>query len=94
MSVSLGTQTVTIQTVRRTKRVVIGCDYGEDPMITAFRERVDLIDGVVRNRSDADSVVVRLSQIASTSFTAGGATVTGAQLAALIAQAADQLEQG
>jgi len=90
MSTTIGTETVAITTTERTWRVQIETPRGQDPVVVALREfiKTDPNGGVI---SQMQSGMTRrqLSAIASESVTAGGVTVTYAQLAELIATAAD-----
>ncbi|MBN8960584.1 MAG: hypothetical protein J0H71_05585 [Rhizobiales bacterium] len=91
MAIEQGTETVTVTLEERTWRVEIFCEKGEDPTIRAHRQTV---------RSDAGGNLLSIvncatvernsSTIQGDTFTAAGVTVTGAQLADLIAAAADQ----
>jgi hypothetical protein len=95
MAIDMGTESQTLSVKERTWRVEIFAEAGDDPTVRAHREVVHL-DGagrVVWRERDISMVTRSLSQIATTQFTNGSATVTGGELAALIAAAADSLRQ-
>jgi hypothetical protein len=75
--------------------VEIFAEAGDDPTVRAHREvvRIDGDGRVVWREREIPAVTRALSQIAATQFTGGGATVTGGELAALIAAAADSLRE-
>ena len=90
MSTTIGTETVAVTTTERTWRVQIETPRGQDPIVVAFREfvKTDPNGGVI---SQMQSGMTRrqLSAISGQFVKAAGVTVTYAQLAELIAQAAD-----
>jgi hypothetical protein len=91
MATSLGTETSVLTKEERTSQINIVSPKGEDPTITVYRDLVKTdAQGVIQS-AESIAVVKRLgSAVMADSFTAAGATVTGAQLAALIAKAGDQ----
>jgi hypothetical protein len=94
MAITMGTETVALTIEERTWRVNIETPRGEVPIVTVFREiiRADA-SGAVVSREVGPVASRAADAVAADQFTADGVTVTGAQLAALIAQAADQWRQ-
>ncbi|MGB6080199.1 MAG: hypothetical protein WBF99_12145 [Xanthobacteraceae bacterium] len=91
MAIEQGAETVTLTVEERTWRVEIFCEKGEDPTIRAHRQTVRSGgSGSVLSVENGALVERRSSAIQGDTFTAAGVTITGAQLAGLIAQAADQ----
>lgn len=91
MAIEQGTETVTVTVEERTWRVEIFCEKGEDPTIRAHHQTVRSDgNGNVLSIENGAIVERRSSAIQGDTFTAVGISVTGAQLAELIAQAADQ----
>lgn len=91
MAIEQGTETVSLTSEERTWRVEIFTDKGIDPLVRVHRQVIkSTADGTILSVQD-NAIVERLqSAVMNDSFTAAGVTVTGAQLAALISQAADQ----
>jgi hypothetical protein len=91
MAIEQGTETVAVTSEERTWRVEIFTDKGIDPLVRVHRQVIkSLADGTVLSIQD-NAIVERLqSAVMNDSFTAAGVTVSGAALAALISQAADQ----
>jgi hypothetical protein len=89
MAIDQGTAAVTVSAQERTWRINIETPFGADPTITVQREEVKTVDGVVISKTPNAVVTRGLSATAAQSLTAGGVTVTMAQLAVIIAAAAD-----
>jgi hypothetical protein len=94
MAITISTETIAVTTEERTWRVNIETPRGEVPTVTVFREvvRTDA-PGAVISRVQGATISRQADAVAEQSFTAAGITVTGAQLASLVAQAADQWRQ-
>ncbi len=94
MAIDQGTETVSISTQERTWRINIETPLGQTPVVTAFREIIKADSGGTIFARAIGIEVSRLADaVATEKFTAAGATVTGAQLAALISKAVDQWRQ-
>jgi hypothetical protein len=96
MALDIGSEDIgTLSIKERTTEIVIRTPLGADPHISVTREKVWIMpDGVTAVKREGVRQVQRnASAILAQSFTAAGATVTGAQLAALIAAAADTWRQ-
>lgn len=94
MAIDQGTETVSISTQERTWRINIETPIGQTPTVTAFREIIKSDGGGTIFAREIGIEVSRLADaVAAETFTAAGATVTGAQLAALISKAVDQWRQ-
>lgn len=91
MSISLGTRTIEMS--ERTRMIEIATPMGKDPLLTIYRETVRNDNGVIFKDSGVAVVMRTLSQLADQSFTVGKFTLTGADLAEIIAGIADALRQ-
>lgn len=90
MAIAQAETTLTLAGEDRTWRVEIFCEKGEDPIIVVHRESIRAADGDVIARERGATVHRTGSGVAADSFTVGSVTLTGAQLAAFVAAAADQ----
>lgn len=93
MSIMLETTTIQVTKEERTRQIVISTPRGADPTLEIYREKVSSSDGEVFGTEQVGVVTRTLSQVADQSFTIGKTTLTGAQLAVIIAGVADQLRQ-
>lgn len=96
MARTISSQEITAQSTvnRRTWRTEINSELGSQYTATFYRETVNLLDDeVVGIPVKSGSVNFSVSQNLSRPITAAGVTVSVGQLAALVAQLADELEE-
>lgn len=95
MAMDLGTETAIVTMQERTWRVEIFCEKGDDPTLRAHREvvSIDANGKVISQDRKITMVNRRLSAMAAQSFTVGGKSYSGAEIAAVIAAVADALRQ-
>ncbi|MBW7968107.1 hypothetical protein [Bradyrhizobium sp. BR 10289] len=94
MAITQGTETIAVTTQERTWRVNIETPIGVDPTVTVYRETVrTAADGTLISRDGGVPVTRRLSEVAAKSYSIGGKTLTGAEIAGLIASVADTWRQ-
>lgn len=99
MSISSTTTTVSVTTVERTWRATLETPYNAKPpgsqlyLLSLHREKLSFDgDGAqVGDPVPLPAIVVPFSAVAEQSFSAGEITVTGAQIAAVLEAAFDQL---
>jgi len=89
MAIDQGTATATIASQERTWRVNIETALGADPVVSIYREEVKTVNGALLSKTPNAVVTRSLSATASQSFTVGEKTYTMAELATVIAAAAD-----
>lgn len=90
MAIDQGTKTIAIASQERTWRINIETPRGADPVVTVFRETVSTDpDGNVIANEKSVVVTRALSAIADKSYSVGGVSLTGAQIAGIIAGVAD-----
>lgn len=90
MAIEKGTEMVAVTTEERTWRINILTPKGAMPVVTMHRETIKAdAAGAVLAAEQNVTVTRTAAELAAKSYTAAGVTVTGAQLAALIAEVAD-----
>jgi hypothetical protein len=91
MAIEQPETTLTLSGEERTWRVEIFCEKGQDPTIVAHRETIKSdANGNVVTRERGVTVRRTGSGVATDTITVGNLTITGAQLAAVVAAAADK----
>lgn len=90
MAIEIGTETISITTQERTWRINIETPFNTVPTVTVYRELVKTDGNNIISRDQNAAVSQRTADaVTEQKYTALGASVTGAQLAALISVAAD-----
>lgn len=93
VAIEIGTEAVAVTTQERTWRINIETPSETVPAVTVYREVVKSDPSGVISKMQGITVTRQANFVVGDNFSADGITVSGAQLAALIAQAADQWRQ-
>jgi hypothetical protein len=94
MSIAIETSTIEVSIEERTRQISISTPKGADPTLAIYRERVSSTsDGTILGIEQVGVVERSLTDVAATEFAAAGMTLTGAQIASILASIADQLRR-